>query len=169
MLRPKAKPVSSKPFFTLLLLTRLRPSVWEGRLALLGIPSPWRQVGHLVGGLVAKSCLTLCDLMDCSPPGSSVHGIFQARILEWCAISFSRGSSQPRDRTGVSGTEADSLPIKLPGKILSSLRPSKGNCKCLPVNEVMASFQSSPHADLSPLTTFQFGRIKPLKQPVMMQ
>ena len=40
--------------------------------------------------------------MDCSLPGSSVHGIFQARILEWVAISFSRGSSQPRDRTWVS-------------------------------------------------------------------
>ena len=43
--------------------------------------------------LVAQSCLTLCDLMDCSPPGSSGHGISQARILEWVAISFSRGSS----------------------------------------------------------------------------
>ena len=42
---------------------------------------------------VAQSYLTLCDLMDCSPPGSSVHGIFQARILEWVVISFSRGSS----------------------------------------------------------------------------
>ena len=40
--------------------------------------------------------------MDCSPPGSSVHGILQARILEWVAISFSRGSSQPRDRTQIS-------------------------------------------------------------------
>ena len=38
---------------------------------------------------VAQSCPTLCDPMDCSPPGSSVHGIFQARILEWVAISFS--------------------------------------------------------------------------------
>ena len=47
--------------------------------------------------LVTQSCLTLCDLMDCSPPGSSVHGILQARILEWVAISFSRGLSQPRD------------------------------------------------------------------------
>ena len=51
---------------------------------------------------VAQSCLTLCDLMDCSSPGSSVHGILQARILEWVAISFSRGSSQPRDWTQVS-------------------------------------------------------------------
>ena len=46
---------------------------------------------------VAQSCLTLCDPRDCSLPGSSVHGIFQARVLEWVAISFSRGSSQPRD------------------------------------------------------------------------
>ena len=51
---------------------------------------------------VAQSGLTLCDPMDYSPPGSSVHGILQVRILEWVAISFSRGSSQPRDRTRVS-------------------------------------------------------------------
>ena len=51
---------------------------------------------------VAQSCATLCDPMDCSPPGSSIHGIFQARIWEWVAISFSRGSSQPRDQTWVS-------------------------------------------------------------------
>ena len=49
------------------------------------------------------SCVQLfATPMDCSPPGSSVHGIFQARILEWVAISFSRGSSQPRDQTRVS-------------------------------------------------------------------
>ena len=47
------------------------------------------------------SCLTLCDSMDCSPSGSSVHGIFQARILEWVAISFSKGSSWQRDWTQV--------------------------------------------------------------------
>ena len=47
-------------------------------------------------------CLTLCDPKDCSPAGYSVHGILQARILEWVAIPFSRGSSQPRDRTYVS-------------------------------------------------------------------
>ena len=51
---------------------------------------------------VAQLCPTLCDPMDCSPPGSSVHGIFWARILEWVAISFSRESSCPRDRTQVS-------------------------------------------------------------------
>ena len=48
---------------------------------------------------VVQSCPTLCDLMDCSPPGPSVHRIFQTRILEWVSISFSRGSSWPRDRT----------------------------------------------------------------------
>ena len=50
---------------------------------------------------VAQSCLTLCDPMDCSWPGSSHHGILQARILEWVAISFSRGSSWSRDQTQV--------------------------------------------------------------------
>ena len=54
------------------------------------------------GGLVAKSCQTLCDPMDCSPPGSFVHWIFQVRILEGIAISFSRGTSRPRDWTQVS-------------------------------------------------------------------
>ena len=52
--------------------------------------------------LVAQSCLTLCDPTDCSPPGSFVHGILQARTLEWVAIPFSRGSSQRRDQTQVS-------------------------------------------------------------------
>ena len=52
--------------------------------------------------LVAKPCQTLCNPMVCSPPGSSVHGISQARILEWVTISFSRGSSRPRDWTCIS-------------------------------------------------------------------
>ena len=62
--------------------------------------------------LVAQSCLTLCDPKDYSPPGSSVHGILQTRILEWVAISFSRGSSQPRNWTRVqSASHTDSLPL----------------------------------------------------------
>ena len=52
--------------------------------------------------LVAQSCLTLYHSMDCRPPGSSVPGIFQARILDWVAVSSSRESSPPRDRTGIS-------------------------------------------------------------------
>ena len=51
---------------------------------------------------VTQLCPTLCDPEDCSSPGSSIHGVLQARILEWVAISFSRGSSWLRDRTQVS-------------------------------------------------------------------
>ena len=50
---------------------------------------------------VAQSGSTLWDSVDCSPPGSSIHGIFQARVLEWVAIFFSRGSSQPREASKV--------------------------------------------------------------------
>ena len=63
---------------------------------------------HLVNIVFQGSVLVhqlrpaLCDPMDCSQPGSSIHGIFQAGILEWVAISFLRGSSQPRDQTQVS-------------------------------------------------------------------
>ena len=52
--------------------------------------------------LVTQLCPTLCDSMDYSPPGSSLHGILQPGIVEWVAIPFSRGSSQPRDQTQVS-------------------------------------------------------------------
>ena len=55
--------------------------------------------GVKVKVLVTQSCLTLCDPIPCSPPGSSVLGILQARILGWVFISSSRGSSQPRDQT----------------------------------------------------------------------
>ena len=71
--------------------------------------------------LVAKLCLTFCHPMDCSPPGSSVQVIFQARIMEQVAISFSRESSWPRDRTHISRVrkiplrifhwQMDSLPL----------------------------------------------------------
>ena len=56
----------------------------------------------LIESEVAHLCPTLCNPVDCSLPGSSLHGILQARILEWVAIPVSRGSSQPRDRTWVS-------------------------------------------------------------------
>ena len=67
--------------------------------------------------LVTKSYLTLCDPMDCSPPVSSVHGISQARILEWVAIPCCKGSSQPRDQTPVSFT-GRFFTAKPPGKPL---------------------------------------------------
>ena len=61
-----------------------------------------------------QSCPTLCNSMDCSLPGFSIHGILQARILEWVATPFSRGSSRPRDRTRVSALRAAALPSEPP-------------------------------------------------------
>ena len=66
--------------------------------------------------LVDQSCPTLCDPMDCSPPGSSVLGISQARILEWEAISFSRGLPDPGIEPRSPALMADSLPSEPPGK-----------------------------------------------------
>ena len=75
-----------------------------------------------------QSCLTLFDPMDCSSPGPSVHGILQARILEWVAMPSSRGSSQPRDRTQVSfgllHWQAGSLPLVPPGKPFTQVSES---------------------------------------------
>ena len=71
--------------------------IWlsEDNLILPSYPLEWSEVKWL-------SRVQLCDPMDCILPGSSVHGIFQARVLEWVAISFSRGSSRPSDGTQVS-------------------------------------------------------------------
>ena len=66
--------------------------------------------------LLTQSCLILCDPVDCSPPGSSVHGILQARILEWVAISSSRGSSLPRDGTCVCCIDRWFFTAQPPGK-----------------------------------------------------
>ena len=60
--------------------------------------------------LAAQLCLTLHNTMDCSPPGSSVHGILQAKVMEWVAILFTRGSSQPRNWTQDSALQEVSLP-----------------------------------------------------------
>ena len=70
---------------------------------------------------VAQLCLTFCDPMDCSLPGSSIHGIFQARVLEWVAIVFSRESSQPKDRTQVSRVASRRV-----SHLVAQLRP-RGN------------------------------------------
>ena len=72
--------------------------IWHKRVSLREFPT-----GQICCCcLIAKLCRTLCDLVNCSPPGSSVHGISQARILEWVAISSSKGSSRPRNRTHIS-------------------------------------------------------------------
>ena len=93
-------------------LPSLRPTLGNNRCNDKG-------VGYLVllGALseVTQSCLTLCDPMDCSLPGSSVYGIFQARVLEWVSISFSRGSSDPGIEPGSPALQADALPSEPPG------------------------------------------------------
>jgi len=83
----------------------------------------WVQYLHCpCGGAVAQSHLTLCNPMDCSPPGSSVHGIFQARILERVAISYSRESSQPRDQTMSLASPA------LTGGFFTTVPPGNPHC-----------------------------------------
>ena len=72
--------------------------------------------------MCAQSCPTLCDSMDCSPPGSSFHGIFQARVLEWAAISSSRGTSQPWYQTHFSCIAGRFFTTELPRKSFESQR-----------------------------------------------
>ena len=80
-----------------------------------GTPLPLSPGLHLCC-LVAKSCLTLCDPIDCSLPGSLVHEISQARILEWVAISSSRGPSWPSNQTRASQAAGGFFTAKPPGK-----------------------------------------------------
>ena len=125
---PSSAPIRCKvsPHFS---PTRLSPSLggnwWEKRdywrtcPLLTGVPQnlqgeiwqfprePWKTKGHIYQGeidilLVAQSCPILCNPMDCSTTGFSVHAILQAKILEWGAIPFSRESSWPKDWTRVS-------------------------------------------------------------------
>ena len=81
----------------------------------------WNKKGLPVCYLVAKSCLTLWDPMDCGLPGSSVHGISQVRILKWVVMSFSRGFSQPRDQTHISCITDTFFTTEPPGKPQLSL------------------------------------------------
>ena len=89
---------------------KILQSHWRDKVAEREIIDPtftsyhcfWVQIITFCAMLITRSCLTLCQPMDCSPPGSSAHGILLARILEWVAMPSSRESSQPRDRTEVS-------------------------------------------------------------------
>ena len=97
----------------------------------------------MVHAKLLQSCPTLCDPIDCSSPGSSVHGILQARILGWVAMSSSRGSSRPRDGTCVSyvSRQVGSLPLVLPGKLYTMVETKQSlsregtgtplQCSCL--------------------------------------
>ena len=68
--------------------------------------------------VLSQSCLTLCNLMDCNPQDSSVHRIFQARILEWITVTFFMRSPWPRDQIWVITLLMDSLTSELPGKLM---------------------------------------------------
>ena len=97
-----------------------------------------------VKALVAQSCPALCDPMDCSLPGSSVHGILQTKILKWVAIPFSRGSSQPRDRTQVSCIASKFFTIWATRESESETAPSCPTfCDCsLPSSSIHGIFQA---------------------------
>ena len=94
---------------------------WVHLAWLMFLPNTFKCEVANVCVLVTQSCPTLCDPMDCSPPGSSVNGILQARILEWAAIPFSRESAQPWDWTWI----PDSLLSEPPGKPSSLKEVSK--------------------------------------------
>ena len=79
-----------------------RNPVWRGHKSLYTVQSFWVFVWSENESVVAQSSPALCQPVNYSPPGSTVHGILQARVLEWVAIPFSRGSSQPRNWTQVS-------------------------------------------------------------------
>ena len=83
----------------------------------------WNKAVRVCYVLVSQLCLTLWDPMDCSLPGSCVNGILQARTLEWVAIPFSRGSSQPRIGPRSPALQADSLLSDPPGKPFDIEKP----------------------------------------------
>ena len=93
----------------------------------------------LLSAELFQSCLTLCDSMDFSLSGSSVHGIHQARILEWISMPSSRGSSQPKDPicvSGVSCIEGSSLPPAPPGRPINTGFHGASTIKSLPAMQV---------------------------------
>ena len=103
--------------------------------------------------MCAQSCATLCGPMDCTPPGSSVHEIFQTRILEWVAISSSRGSFQLRDRTHIS--------CLLHWQVHSLLPASPGKPKCLTAAKSLQSCLTlcDPVPGVLQVRTLEWGAI----------
>ena len=104
---------------------------------------------------IAQSCPTLCNPTDCSPPGFSVHGILQARILEWVIVPFSKGSSQPRDQTQVSHIAGRLFTIWATREALTSLM-ALHNCHLIRKIPLMTSHKISAHLiSCTPLTSHQ--------------
>ena len=109
-----------------------------------------------------QSCLTCCDPKDCSPPSSSVHGISQARILEWVAISSSREFSPPRDCTHIScvcyiGWQGDSLPPYHLGSYLSVHLLNKGYRSKEDIKKISYGISNSQEERHSPLSSQVFS------------
>ena len=111
------------------------PQAWGRHHVQLNVATQWHWLSlsycsansRKVKALVTQLCLTLCETMGCTPPGSSVHGILQARILEWTAMTSSRESFQPRDRTQVSHTTGRFFTIWATRK--ASPQIQRANCK----------------------------------------
>ena len=113
---------------------------WPGPLCLCVLvtqscPTLCKPLDFSLYVLVTQSCPTLCNLLDFSLPGSSVHGVLQAKLLEWVAIFSSRGSSWPRDWTQVSCTTGGFLLSEPPGKPF--IAPYFSLLKCLPATELL--------------------------------
>ena len=102
--------------------------------------------------LVTQSFPTLCDLMNCSPPGCSVHGFFQTRILEWVAIFSSRGCSWPMNRTHVSCV------LCIAGRLLTHWTSGKPFCCCKKAYpKVGSNEQNTPSSHANPAPSTGYG------------
>ena len=119
--------------------------------------------------LVMHTCPTLCDPMDCSSPGSSVHGILQARIMEWVAMPSSRGSSRPRDQTHVSCSSyiADgSFTTEPPGKTRAGIIREKQTDSYTEVCTQCSLGNLNPCSPTSPILTPSSRLCSPLTLPL---
>ena len=113
--------------------------------------------------LVDQLCLTLCNHMDCNLPDSSVHGILQARILEWVAISYFRGSSWPRDQTQISYTAGRFFTIWATSSVQFSSVSQSCPTPCNPMNRRMPGLPV--HHQLPEFTQTHVHRVSNAIQP----
>ena len=122
--------------------------VWKPKLQMSLCLLWWRSVWYCC--LVANLCWALCDPMNCSSPGSSVHGILQVRILEWVAISSSRGSSWPRDQTHVPCIAGGFItgPPGMPRGVFNFIQMPVVSFLIVPVQVAMCVFRRLKHKNL---------------------
>ena len=135
---------------------KLQIDKWVGSFSFFESTVHLRLCKMVYNESVSRSvCPTLCDPVDCRPPGSSVHGFLQARILEWVDIPFSRGSSQPRDWTQVSCIAGGFLTIRAtreapPPKIIWTLSQRPGPNPHLQSHPIVIMKQISTAASKKP-------------------